>query len=133
MMKIFNLTKNKNGEFCNKKAEFFEHMKNLEAGSYVITVEKNDIVKNNLGRYWAILKAIESETGQEAEVLHEYYKQRFNNAKSTHKIKNDAEWCIYIDRVSNHANNFLNMQIRTDTMHYSDLLNLEQETKNNSR
>lgn len=67
---------NKNEDKISSK--LVDYIKQLPDGKYRITIEKfaknRSIRQNNL--YWAYLRLIESETGQESNDLHEYFKRK---------------------------------------------------------
>lgn len=89
-----------------------DKLKSLDDGAYIVTVEKNTVIGNPLGRYWAVLKIIATHVGDESKALHEEYKKMYNGGMSTKFLKNNQDWSKYLSQVIHHGRTFHNCVIQ---------------------
>jgi hypothetical protein len=92
-------SKTEHGSTEAHRKRIMDELDNLPQGNYAIKIQSNDIKGNPRGRYFAILKVIETDTGNDTDMLHDMFKKMYNDGQSTNVFTNDRQWYDYINKV----------------------------------
>lgn len=125
-MKSF-IYRTNNTDSINKLAEIFQTLNDNHPGkevAYKVELKLNRAIRPNdqNARYWVILQAIavQSNSGNTTDDLHEFYKLKFNSKwvfdeqvpQSTTKL-DTKEFTIYMNQVEEHARSFFHCVFRS--------------------
>ena len=106
----------------------------LSDGNYVVRIEPNDIVGNPRGRYFSVVGLVASELGWQKDDLHEEFKARFNDKKSTTLFKSDLEWSDFLNQVLVYCKTVLEVNLPDyKDFTYDKWLKMDDQTKQQIR
>lgn len=90
----------KNGKTTiSQESNLKKAIEGLPDGNYVIRIEPNEVLGNPRKKYFAIVGFVAIELGYDTNDLHDQFKTRFNDGKSTNLFKSNLEWSDYINKV----------------------------------